>query len=64
MFIVFDDVEYAELAFRNARDLVMYYRYQSQIIEETLRKNNKRKKLYYKTQKQFWHSFSWTKKHK
>ncbi len=26
MFIVFDDVEYAELAFRDAQDLVMRYR--------------------------------------
>ncbi|CAF0860253.1 unnamed protein product [Adineta steineri] len=41
---VFDDVEYAELAFREARDLVMYYRQQSQIVEEILRKNNKRKR--------------------
>ncbi len=44
MLIVFDDVEYAELPFRDARDLVMYYRYESQMIEESLRKNNKRKK--------------------
>ena len=44
MFIVFDDVEYAELPFRNARDLVMYYRRQSQIMKESLRKTNKRKK--------------------
>ncbi|CAF0956110.1 unnamed protein product [Adineta steineri] len=44
LFIVFDDVEYAELAFREARDLVMYYRQQSQIVEEILRKNNKRKR--------------------
>ncbi len=44
MCLVFDDVEYAELAFRDARDLVMYYRRQSQMIEETVRKNTKRKK--------------------
>jgi hypothetical protein len=46
LFIVFDDVEYAELAFRDARDLVMYYRYESQMIKESLRKNNKRKKKF------------------
>jgi hypothetical protein len=42
--VVFDDVEYAELPFRDARNLVTYYRHQSQMIEETLRINNKRKK--------------------
>ncbi|CAF2692406.1 unnamed protein product [Rotaria sp. Silwood2] len=43
---VFDDVEYAELTFRYARDLVMYYRHQNQIIKkETLRKKNKRKTI-------------------
>jgi len=44
LFIVFDDVEYAELAFRDARNLVMYYRHQSQTKQETSRKNNQRKK--------------------
>ncbi|CAF4937640.1 unnamed protein product, partial [Rotaria sp. Silwood1] len=41
---IFDDVEYAELTFRYARDLVMYYRHQSHIIKERLRKPNRRKK--------------------
>ncbi len=43
-FVVFDDVEYAELAFRDARDLVIYYRRLSQRTNETLRDNYKRKK--------------------
>lgn len=41
MKIVFDDVEYVELAFRDARNLVKSYRQQNQMNKET---NNKRKK--------------------
>ncbi len=48
MFIVFDDVEYAELAFRDAHNLVMFYRQQSQLIN-----NNKRKKKDYHRSKKF-----------
>ncbi|CAF3776443.1 unnamed protein product [Rotaria sordida] len=40
---VFYDVEYAELSFRYARHLVMFYCHQTQFIRQTLRKNNKRK---------------------
>jgi hypothetical protein len=41
LFIVFDDVEYAELAFRDAHNLVMYYRQQGQLTKEPVR-NRKR----------------------
>lgn len=53
MFIVFDDVEYAELAFRDAQNLVMFYRQQSHLIKENFRNNNKRKKKDYHRSKKF-----------
>jgi hypothetical protein len=40
-FIVFDDVEYAELAFRDAQNLVMYYRQQGQLTKEPIRNRKK-----------------------
>jgi hypothetical protein len=42
LFIVFDDVEYAELAFRDAQNLVMYYRQQGQLMKETKRNRKRR----------------------
>ena len=43
--LVFDDVEYTELAFRDAHDLVLYYRGQGRATQEPMRDNtNKRKK--------------------
>jgi len=41
--IGFDDVEYAELPFRDARNLIIYYRQQNQMIKEINKKRKKKK---------------------
>lgn len=42
--IVFDDVEYAELPFRDAHNLIISYREQVRLTEEQPLRNNKRKR--------------------